>query len=82
MKRFAPFVLAGALVFDPKNFTGASAQTQAAFLYGSVPLLCVRCYAQCLYTHNAASGDGRTTSAAGCASARARFISKCHFQIS
>ena len=44
MKRFAPFVLAGAgaLVFDPKNFTGASAQTQATFLYGGVPLLCVR----------------------------------------
>jgi hypothetical protein len=84
MKRFAPLVLApvGASVFDSKN-TGASAQIQAAFLYGGVPLRCVRRYAQCLYTHNAASsGDGRTTSAAGCASARARFISKCHFQIS
>ena len=44
MKRFAPFVLAGAgaLVFDPKNYTGASAQTQAAFLYGGVPLQCMR----------------------------------------
>ena len=44
MKRFAPFILAGvgALVLDPKNFTGATAQTQAAFLYGGVPLLCVR----------------------------------------
>ena len=42
MKSFAPFVLAGALVLDPKNFTGATAQTQAAFLYGGVPLLCVR----------------------------------------
>lgn len=43
MKRFAPFILAGvgALVFDPKNFTGASAQTQAAFVYGGVPRLCV-----------------------------------------
>ena len=42
MKRFAPFILAGAgaLVFDPKNFTGASTQTQA-FLYGGVPRLCV-----------------------------------------
>ena len=32
--------------------------------------------------HGAASGDGRAASRAGCASARARFISKCHFQIS
>jgi hypothetical protein len=44
MKRFAPLVLAGAAPWSstPKNFTGASAQTQAAFLYGGVPLLCVR----------------------------------------
>ena len=34
------------------------------------------------HAHGAGSGDGRATSAAGCASARARFISKCHFQIS
>jgi hypothetical protein len=32
--------------------------------------------------HDAASGDGKAASPAGCGSARARFISKCHFQIS
>ena len=36
MKRWSPFVLAGAgaLVFDPKNFAGANTQTRAAFVYG------------------------------------------------
>jgi outer membrane immunogenic protein len=36
LRRFRPFVLAGAaaLVFDPTNFPGADAQTRAAFLYG------------------------------------------------
>jgi outer membrane immunogenic protein len=36
LKRFTPFVLAGAgaLIFDPKDFQGASSQTRAAFLYG------------------------------------------------
>jgi len=36
MKRWSPFLLAGAgaLVFDPKNFGGASTQTRAAFVYG------------------------------------------------
>jgi opacity protein-like surface antigen len=36
LKRFTPFVLAGAgaLIFDPKNFQGADSQTRAAFLYG------------------------------------------------
>ncbi len=36
MKRWSPFVLAGAgaLIFDPKNFAGASTQTRAAFVYG------------------------------------------------
>jgi opacity protein-like surface antigen len=36
MKRWSPFVLAGAgaLVFDPKNFSAASRQTRAAFVYG------------------------------------------------
>ena len=36
MKRWSPFVLAGAgaLVFDPKNFAAASTQTRAAFVYG------------------------------------------------
>jgi outer membrane immunogenic protein len=36
LKRFTPFVSAGAgaLVFDPKDFQGASAQTRAAFVYG------------------------------------------------
>jgi len=36
VKRFSPFVLAGAgaLVFDPDNFQGAESQTRAAFLYG------------------------------------------------
>jgi len=36
MRRLTPFVLAGAgaLVFDPQNFTGASSQTRAAFVYG------------------------------------------------
>jgi outer membrane immunogenic protein len=36
MKRWSPFVLAGAgaLFFDPKNFAAASTQTRAAFVYG------------------------------------------------
>lgn len=36
LKRFTPFLLAGAggLVFDPKDFTGSSTQTRAAFVYG------------------------------------------------
>jgi outer membrane immunogenic protein len=36
LKRFTPFVLAGAgaLIFDPKDFPGASSQTRASFLYG------------------------------------------------
>ncbi len=36
MKRFTPFVTAGAgaLVFDPKDFQGADSQTRAAFVYG------------------------------------------------
>jgi opacity protein-like surface antigen len=36
VKRFTPFVLAGAgaLIFDPKDFQGASSQTRAAFVYG------------------------------------------------
>jgi outer membrane immunogenic protein len=36
LKRFTPFVLAGAgaLVFDPKDFHGANSQTRAAFVYG------------------------------------------------
>lgn len=36
-RHWSPFVLAGAggLVFDPKNFGGASAQGRAAFVYGA-----------------------------------------------
>jgi outer membrane immunogenic protein len=36
LKRFTPFVLAGAgaLIFDPRDFPGADSQTRAAFLYG------------------------------------------------
>ena len=36
MKRLSPFALAGVsgMIFDPSNFTGASTQTRAAFLYG------------------------------------------------
>ena len=36
MRKFTPFVLAGAggLIFDPKDFVGASSQTRAAFVYG------------------------------------------------
>ncbi len=36
MHHFTPFVLAGtgALVFDPKNFAGASSQARATFVYG------------------------------------------------
>lgn len=36
LKHFTPFLLAGAggLVFDPKNFTAASTQARAAFVYG------------------------------------------------
>jgi len=36
MKRWSPFVLAGAgaLVLDPKNFAEANTQTRAAFVYG------------------------------------------------
>lgn len=37
MGKFTPFALAGAgaLVFDPKNYAGASTQTRAAFVYGA-----------------------------------------------
>ena len=37
LKRFRPFVLAGAgaLVFDPRDFPGAGEQTRAAFIYGA-----------------------------------------------
>jgi opacity protein-like surface antigen len=36
MRTFTPFVLAGAgaLIFDPKDFVGASSQARAAFVYG------------------------------------------------
>src|SRR5262249_14030999 len=36
LRKFTPFALAGAgaLVFDPKDFTGASTQTRGAFVYG------------------------------------------------
>jgi opacity protein-like surface antigen len=36
LKRFTPFVSAGAgaLVFDPKDFTGVDSQARAAFVYG------------------------------------------------
>ena len=36
LHKFTPFVLAGAggLIFDPKDFVGASSQTRAAFVYG------------------------------------------------
>jgi outer membrane immunogenic protein len=36
IKRITPFVEAGigGLVFDPKNFSGASTQTRASFIYG------------------------------------------------
>jgi opacity protein-like surface antigen len=36
LRRFTPFVLAGAgaLIFAPKDFQGADSQTRAAFLYG------------------------------------------------
>jgi opacity protein-like surface antigen len=36
MRKFTPFVLAGAggLIFDPKDFVRASSQTRAAFVYG------------------------------------------------
>jgi opacity protein-like surface antigen len=37
MKRWSPFVLAGAgaLIFNPQNFAGANTQTRAAFVYGA-----------------------------------------------
>jgi outer membrane immunogenic protein len=37
MKRWSPFVLAGAgaLIFDPQNFAGANTQTRPAFVYGA-----------------------------------------------
>jgi opacity protein-like surface antigen len=37
LRDFTPFVLAGAggLIFDPNNFTGASSQARAAFVYGA-----------------------------------------------
>jgi outer membrane immunogenic protein len=37
MRRWSPFVLAGAgaLIFDPKNVAGANTQTRAAFMYGA-----------------------------------------------
>jgi outer membrane immunogenic protein len=36
LKRFTPFLLAGAggIVFDPKDFAGANTQARAAFVYG------------------------------------------------
>ena len=36
MRKFTPFVLAGAggLIFEPKDFAGASSQSRAAFVYG------------------------------------------------
>ncbi len=36
MRKFTPFVLAGAggLIFDPKNYAGADSQARAAFVYG------------------------------------------------
>jgi opacity protein-like surface antigen len=36
LKHFTPFLLAGTggLVFDPKDFSGASTQARAAFVYG------------------------------------------------
>src|ERR1700724_237580 len=36
MRKFTPFALAGAggLIFDPKDFVGASSQERAAFVYG------------------------------------------------
>jgi opacity protein-like surface antigen len=36
MRKFTPFVLAGVggLIFDPKDFAGASSQARAAFVYG------------------------------------------------
>jgi opacity protein-like surface antigen len=36
MRKFTPFVLAGAggLIFDPKDFSGANSQARAAFVYG------------------------------------------------
>jgi opacity protein-like surface antigen len=36
LKHFTPFLLAGTggVVFDPKDFAGASTQTRAAFVYG------------------------------------------------
>jgi opacity protein-like surface antigen len=36
MRKFTPFVLAGAggLIFDPKDFAGASSQARTAFVYG------------------------------------------------
>jgi opacity protein-like surface antigen len=37
MRNVTPFALAGAgaLIFDPRNFVGASTQTRAAFVYGA-----------------------------------------------
>ena len=37
IRRWSPFALAGAgaLVFDPKNYTGANMQTRTAFIYGA-----------------------------------------------
>jgi opacity protein-like surface antigen len=37
MRRWSPFVLAGAgaLIFDPRNSAGANAQARAAFVYGA-----------------------------------------------
>lgn len=37
MKRWSPFVLAGAgaLIFNPRNFAGANRQTRAPFVYGA-----------------------------------------------
>ena len=41
MRKFTPFVLAGAggLIFDPKDFAGASSQARAAFVVAALSLV-------------------------------------------
>jgi len=49
VRNITPFALAGvgALVFDPKQFVGASTQTCAAFVYGAAPTSTSRATSSC-----------------------------------
>ena len=64
-----------------KSFVISTDETLFVVYRAPAPV-CAQIGGVCVYTHGAGSGDGSPANAAGCGSARARFISKCHFQIS